>query len=316
MTLPGFPARPTTRFAPAPTGFLHLGHVVNALYVWGIAEATAGRVVLRIEDHDRGRCRPEYERALLEDLDWLGFEPWTPSTSELGGGPSPYRQSDSTDAYVSALGRLREEGLVYRCGCSRSTFRDWAPAHGHPWRGRGCPLDCRRRGLSEDAGPSIRVALGDGEESFEDLLVGRSVGLATDAGDLLVRDRGGNWTYPFCVVVDDIRHDVDLVVRGVDLLAATPPQLRLARLLGRRSPAAHAHHALARKPSGAKLSKADGDTAIRELRGAGWPAGRVLGEAAAAVGLVPPGREVVAADAAEVVYDALARPTTARMSAP
>ncbi|TMD31712.1 MAG: hypothetical protein E6I94_02775, partial [Chloroflexi bacterium] len=89
------PDRPTTRFAPAPTGYLHLGHVVNAIYVWGLARVAGGRVVLRVEDHDRGRCRPEYETAMLDDVDWLDFAPDGPSTDDLRRGPSAYRQSDS-----------------------------------------------------------------------------------------------------------------------------------------------------------------------------------------------------------------------------
>src|SRR5690242_19934763 len=101
------PPRPLTRFAPAPTGYLHLGHVVNAIHVWGIARALGGRVLLRLEDHDRTRCRPEYERAILEDLDWLGLEPDVGTPAELRAGPSPYRQSDSGAAYAEALGRLR-----------------------------------------------------------------------------------------------------------------------------------------------------------------------------------------------------------------
>src|SRR5262245_12349852 len=99
-----------TRFAPAPTGFLHLGHVVNAIYVWGIAQANGGRVLLRIEDHDRTRSRPEYEEAIGEDLHWLGFAADEPRV----------RQSERAALYESALEQLRRQGLVYACECSRS----------------------------------------------------------------------------------------------------------------------------------------------------------------------------------------------------
>src|SRR6185436_7248422 len=112
-TLAGrLPSAPLTRFAPAPTGHLHLGHVVNAIYVWGLARALGGRVLLRIEDHDRIRCRPDYERALFEDLAWLGFEPDT-------GLDPPLRQSETPQVYEDALDRLRESTLVYACDCSR-----------------------------------------------------------------------------------------------------------------------------------------------------------------------------------------------------
>ena len=307
---------PTTRFAPAPTGYLHLGHVANAIWAWGVAAARGGAVVLRIEDHDRQRCRPEYERALLDDLDWLGFVPTIPSTADLRAGPSPFRQSDCGTVYGDALDKLRRAGLVYACDCARSTFTAWAAANGRHWRGPGCPGACRERGLPERDGVGLRVVLGDGEEWADDLLAGRIGGAAAAEADLVVRDRHGNWTYHFAVVVDDIRHGVDLVVRGRDLLEATARQVRLGRLLGWPWPPLYAHHPLIRKPSGAKLSKADGDTGIRELRAAGATAAQVIGEAAAAIGLVGPGVELGAGDVGAVVYEALARPTTARMSAP
>ena len=138
-----------TRYAPAPTGYLHLGHVGNAIWVWGSAEAAGGRVLLRIEDHDRLRCRPEYDAALVEDLAWLGF------VADEG----PVRQSDDAGPYTAARDRLAEETLVYGCDCSRTTFETWAEAHGRRWHGPGCPGDCRRREL---AGPVLRVALGGG----------------------------------------------------------------------------------------------------------------------------------------------------------
>jgi glutamyl/glutaminyl-tRNA synthetase len=102
-----------SRFAPAPTGFLHLGHVVNAVYVWRETRARGGRVLLRIEDHDRQRSRPEYEAAILEDLAWLGFQ----------ADEAPVRQSERGAIYEEALERLRRQGLVYACGCSRGIAR-------------------------------------------------------------------------------------------------------------------------------------------------------------------------------------------------
>ncbi|HEU5203991.1 MAG TPA: glutamate--tRNA ligase family protein [Candidatus Limnocylindrales bacterium] len=119
-------------------------------------------------------------------------------------------------------------------------------------------------------------------------------------GDLLVRDRHGNWTYPYCVVVDDMRHEIDLVVRGEDLLDATARQIRLGRLLGREQPPAFYHHPLLRKPSGAKLSKSDGDSGVRDLRSRGLTAEDVLGAAAAAVGLLEGPRPLAAADVPEL----------------
>lgn len=279
------PPAPTTRFAPAPTGYLHLGHVVNALYTWGIAAATGGTVILRIEDHDRQRCRSGYETALLEDLEWLGFAPDRPAIAELRSGPSDLRQSDRGEVYAAAVERLRERDLVYACDCTRSTFAAWAHDHRRPWSGPGCPGSCSERRLEDRQGVGLRVRLGGGSEAFDDLRLGPREAVAAADGDLLVRDRHGNWTYHLCVVVDDARHGVDLVVRGEDLLDATARQLRLARFLGRDRMPGFLHHPLARKPGGAKLSKADGDTGVRELRAEGRTAAQVIGAAAAAVGL-------------------------------
>ena len=259
-----------TRFAPAPTGYLHLGHVANALWVWSQAAATERGVLLRIEDHDRTRSRPEFDAALLEDLAWLGF------VADAG----PVRQSDDPAAYLDALERLRGDGLVYGCDCSRSTFETWAHEHGRRWHGTGCPGGCRGRGIE---GPALRAALGGGSERWMDTLVGPCADEVGADGDLPVRDRDGNWTYGFSVVVDDLRQGIDLVVRGRDLLAATPDQIRLGRLLGREQQATFGHHSLVRRPDGSKLSKAAGDTGVRDLRGARRTAEEVVAMAAAAI---------------------------------
>jgi glutamyl/glutaminyl-tRNA synthetase len=273
-----------TRFAPAPTGFLHLGHVANAIFVWGLAAAARARVLLRIEDHDRERSRALFEAAILEDLDWLGFVP----------DAGPARQHVDPSPYLAAVERLRAAGLIYACDCTRSTFSTWASGHGHPWRGPGCPGTCRDRSLPDDPWLTLRVALGAGDEAWVDRMLGPRTGPVPLAGDLPVRDREGNWTYALCVVVDDLRQSVSLVIRGEDLAEATPGQIRLARLLGRPAPAAFAHHPLIRKPSGAKLSKGDGDTGVRELRAAGRRPADVIGEAAAAVGLLEAPRPIAA----------------------
>jgi glutamyl-Q tRNA(Asp) synthetase len=269
------PAAATTRFAPAPTGYLHLGHVANALWTWGVARATGGRVLLRLEDHDRLRSRALFDAAILEDLAWLGFVP----------DEGPLRQShpDALAAYAEAADRLRRDDLVYGCDCSRSTFRAWAEGAGRPWSGSGCPGGCRERGLE---GPIWRVALGDGSEAWLDGLAGSSSGVVAGAGgDLAIRDRHGQWTYGFCVVVDDVRQGVDVVVRGRDLLPATPAQIRLARRLGRTTGPTFVHHPLILRPDGSKLSKSAGDSGVRDLRAAGRSAGEVRSMAAAAVGL-------------------------------
>jgi glutamyl/glutaminyl-tRNA synthetase len=266
------PAR-LTRFAPAPTGYLHLGHVANAIWTWALARRSGADVLLRIEDHDRQRCRPEYDAALLEDLEWLGFR------ADLG----PVRQTDADAqiAYETSLALLRTAGLAYGCDCTRSTFARWAGEHGRAWSGAGCPGRCRERGV---AGPVVRVALGGGSETWTDRLAGQREGEVAPNGDLPARDRHGNWSYGFCVVVDDLRQGVDLVVRGEDLLDATAAHIRLGQRLGRANPPAFAHHPLVRRPDGSKLSKSAGDTGVRELRQSGGSPDDVIALAAQMTG--------------------------------
>jgi glutamyl/glutaminyl-tRNA synthetase len=258
--------------------------------VWGGARASGGGVLLRIEDHDRQRCRPEFDAALVEDLDWLGFVPDT--------GPVRQTDPDASAAYADALERLRSDGLAYGCSCTRSTFSEWAHTHGRAWRGPGCPGDCQATSMPET---TIRVALGGGTETWEDALLGRQVGEVGTGGDLVIRDRHGYWAYGFAVVVDDLRHGIDLVVRGRDLLDATAGQIRLSRALGRSDPLRFAHHALVRRPDGRKLSKADGATGIRDLRSAGWTPEAVIGATAASIGLVDAPLPMRAAEAAALV---------------
>ena len=266
-----------TRFAPAPTGWLHLGHVLNALYVWNTARATGCRVLLRIEDHDRERCRPEYERGILEDLDWLGFVPDVYPTHMFLSGRCEGRQSDRDEIYRDALNILIAQNLVYACDCTRRAVAAAAPAD--PAGELRYPGTCRDRNLPLTDGVGWRVRLPGGVETFDDGLVGRQVqSPAEQCGDVLVRDRLGNWTYQFAVTVDDWRQGVDLVIRGVDLLPSTGRQIQLGRLLGRDVPPAYMHHPLIMQAPGQKLSKSDGATAIRALRAAGWTRERIFAE--------------------------------------
>lgn len=279
------PRAPLTRFAPAPTGYLHLGHAANAVWVWGLARALDGRVLLRVEDHDRSRCRPEFESALLDDLDWLGLEPDVAPTADYRSGPCATRQSDRDELYARALATLRRAGLVYACDCSRKTLaRDAGdvPDVETPYNGR-----CRDRGLPPAPGRGLRVRLAPGTESFDDLRLGaQEQEPFAQCGDLLIQDRLGQWTYQFAVTVDDWLEGVDLIVRGEDLLSSTGRQLRLARLLGRTLPPCFLHHPLIRNPGGGKLSKANRDTGLRELRAGGARPDEVLGAAAHATGLL------------------------------
>ncbi|HEX5108451.1 MAG TPA: glutamate--tRNA ligase family protein [Vicinamibacterales bacterium] len=281
-------ATPITRYAPSPTGYLHLGHVVNAIYVWGLAGALGGSVVLRVEDHDRVRSRDEFERAILEDLDWLGFLRTDTRRTRQGVD----RQSEHDDVYALALDRLRARFHVYSCDCSRTDIG------GECYTGR-----CRDRRVPERPGTGLRLQLADGTEHFDDLLLGpQAQSPADQCGDLLVRDRHGQWTYQFAVTIDDLRQRITLVARGADLLSSTGRQLRLARMLveagasPRRPTPCYLHHPLIFGDDGLKLSKSTGSAGVRAMRQQGLSPPEVIGEAAAAVGLIARPRPVSAAD--------------------
>lgn len=283
---PDTPRHPLTRFAPAPTGYLHLGHAASAIWVWGVARALGGTVLLRIEDHDRGRCRPEYEQALLEDLEWLGLDPDLGLPAQYRAGRCEYRQSERGALYERELAHLTEAGHTYACDCSRRRLRESVvdiPNVETRYDGR-----CRTRGMVQAAGRGVRVRIEPGTERFVDLRLGPQAQAPSEqCGDLLVRDRLDQWTYQFAVTVDDWRQGVDLIVRGADLLESSGRQLRLAGFLGRTMLPRFLHHPLIMSTTGAKLSKAKHDTGLRELRAAGVAPGEVLGAAAAATGLLP-----------------------------
>ena len=301
IDLSSIPPNPVTRFAPSPTGRLHLGHAAHAVWTWGIARRVGARVLLRLEDHDRGRCRPEFERGILDDLAWLGLEPDERSRRSFDGGPSPFRQSDNDQRYRDALAALRAATAVYGCRCSRRVI---AAATGPVPEGvEPCyPGTCRGLGLPEGAGTAVRAVLPPTSVAFVDLLLGAVVQTpAHQCGDLLLRDGPGNWTYQFAVVVDDMAQGVNLVIRGADLLGSTGRQILLGRMLGRTEPARFLHHPLILAASGVKLSKRDRVPGIDQLRAEGRTPEDVLGMAAEATGLLSRPRPVGSAELAELV---------------
>jgi len=243
-------------------------------------------VLLRIEDHDRGRCRPEYERAIVEDLQWLGLV--------SGGTRRVLRQSDEDRAYGRAVIHLGRQSPVYACQCSRADIARRLRADGlEEWDELRYPGTCRELRLAPAEGLGIRVTIGEEAVSFEDLRLGpQRQTPAQQCGDILLRDATGNWTYQLCVTVDDMRQGVNLVVRGEDLLASTGRQIMLAHRLGRKEPALFLHHPLVSGGDGRKLSKRDGSTGIRVLRAAGKTPEAVLGEAAFRSGLITEPRPI------------------------
>ena len=270
------------RFAPSPTGRIHLGNARSALLGWLQARAAGGRFLLRIEDLDRARCRPAFLEDLYRDLAWLGLD-WD---------EPPLVQSQREDVYREALERLRREGRVYPCFCTRAEIARAASApHGLSDEGPRYPGTCatlppeqqEERGRSRP--PALRFHPLPGEWCFEDGLHGR-VCQDVDAavGDFVVRRNDGVASYQLAVVVDDAASGITDVLRGDDLLGSTPRQLQLYEALGHTAPRFW-HVPLVLGEDGKRLAKREGAFAIAELRERGLAVERVLGLLAAWSGL-------------------------------
>lgn len=287
-----------TRFAPSPTGYLHLGHVVNAIYVWGIAGALGGKVILRLENHDRVRCKAEYEQTLLDDLDWLGFVPDFGKTDEFREGKCIHRQSDLDERYEGAFLKLKKEGLIYACDCSRKSLQartGQAQAEEMAYDGH-----CRKRNLPFSAQHSIRLVLPEKEVTFFDHLEGLQIqNPAEQCGDIIIKDNHGNWSYQFCVSIDDIHDNINLIIRGMDILNSSGRQIILKQILEPKfdHEVQYLHHGLLTDENGRKLSKRDFDADIQTLRKSGIDASIVLGKAAFLAGLQDDERPIFAKDA-------------------
>jgi glutamyl-Q tRNA(Asp) synthetase len=258
-----------TRFAPSPTGHLHLGHAHSALVGWHRARAESGRFLLRIEDIDPARCRPEFEAAILEDLAWLGLD-WD--------GPVR-RQSEHLADYERALETLGGLGLIYPCFCSR---KDIAAAVSAPHGPEGpvYPGTCRnqsadlvqaRQARGEPYALRLDVAKSlarTGPLTFEDEREGVVAARPESLGDVVLARRDAPASYHLCVTVDDHLQGVTLVTRGVDLFHATHIHRLLQAILDLNVPT-YAHHLLLTNAAGERLSKRDGAVALRALRHAG-----------------------------------------------
>lgn len=268
-----------TRFAPSPTGFLHLGHVASAIYVWGIAELLNAEVIFRIEDHDRGRSRPEYLQAIIDDLTWLGF---IDSKTTLDVLQKTGRlQSAANLRYDHALGKL-DSSLLFFCECSRKDIREINSDS------QQYPGTCLPKHLGPPPPPrSLRMQLADKVFLFNDALKGPSANNPhTLEGAAILKDKQEQWSYTMAVVTDDIQEGVNLVIRGEDLFEATFTQLNLYEAF-EVPPPLYLHHPLIKDERGQKLSKRFLSEGVIKRRQAKEPAARVLGEAAYLVGLQP-----------------------------
>ena len=258
------------RFAPSPSGRMHLGNLFCALLSWLSVKSRGGEWILRIEDLDTARCRPEYVRQVEEDLRWLGLA-WDEGGS-AGGPDAPYFQSERTELYEAALARLRGMGLVYPCFCTRAQLHAASAPHRedgltvYPGTCRGLtPEDIARREAAGRKG-ALRLRVPEESITFTDGHLGEVTEyLPTDCGDFLLRRSDGLFAYQLAVVVDDAAMGVTEVVRGADLLSSTPRQLLLYRLLGETAPAFF-HFPLLLSPDGRRLSKRDGDLGLASLR--------------------------------------------------
>lgn len=281
------------RLAPSPTGALHLGNVRTFMVAWLRARALGGRVVLRIEDLDHPRDKPGAAAQAVEDLRWLGFD-WDEECV----------QSGRLDLYRAAVRRLHEAGLAYPCVCSR---RDVESAQSAPHAGEQLfyPGTCRGRfrtwaeaQAAKGASPCWRFRVGDDASvAFEDAFAGHvEQDVSRTLGDFpLARDEGGAG-YTLAVVVDDLEMGVTEVVRGDDLLAATPAQILVARALGAKRELGYCHVPLVVGPDGLRLAKRHGDTRVAAYRERGVSARRIVGFLAASCGWCEEGEEIALAD--------------------
>jgi glutamyl-Q tRNA(Asp) synthetase len=268
-----------TRFAPSPTGYLHLGHAFSAFNAWKRARSAGGRFLLRLEDIDPGRCRPHFAEAILEDLRWLGLD-WD--------GP-PRIQAEHLTDYQAVLDELRDRHLTYPCFCTRADIaREIAASAGAPHAADGTPLypgTCRRLSPAERA---TRIAAGEQfalrldmaaalqpHLSHEEEAEGRIACHPEQFGDVVLARKDAPASYHLCVTHDDALQGVTLVIRGQDLQLATSLHRLLQTLMGWRVPA-YAHHHLLTDPMGRRLAKRDKAMTLRSLRAEGVSARAII----------------------------------------
>ena len=279
------------RFAPSPTGDLHLGNLRTALAAWLFARAAGSRFLVRMEDLDRHQSSAEHERSQLRDLAALGLD-WDGEV---------VRQSERFDLYEEAIDRLTEAGLTYPCYCTRREIREASAApHGEAAPEGAYPGTCRRLTAAERAGreadgrpPALRLRVGDGGSppvtvEVIDELAGP---VRTVVDDLVLRRNDGVPAYNLAVVVDDAEQGIEQVVRGDDLLSSSPRQRHLGRLLG-LSAVRYAHVPLVLNASGQRLAKRDGAVTLAGRRELGESPADVLSQLAGSLGLADPGELV------------------------
>ncbi len=273
----------TTRFAPSPTGELHVGSAWAALASWLVARASGGRVIVRMEDLDAPRVVEGAAERILHDLAWLGLD-WDEGPP-VGGPNAPYAQSQRTALYEAALDVLRAQGVVYPCDCSRTDIQRAASAP-HAGEEAVYPGTCQKgdplRLMKRPAAMRLRVT--DCRVRIEDRVCGvLEQDVEKDVGDFVLRRGDGVFAYQLAVVVDDAAMGVSDVVRGFDLWSSTPRQVHLFERLGLNVPR-YWHVPIVLGPDGERLAKRRPSSRIGELRRAGIAAEEIVGELAFGLG--------------------------------
>ena len=269
------------RFAPSPSGRMHLGNLWSCLLAWLSARSAGGQMVLRLEDLDPDRCRREYCDQVMRDLEWLGLD-WD---------GQPVYQSRRSHLYAQAFRALEEQGLLYPCYCTRAQRLAASAPHRSDgvqvYDGRCRTLTAEQRAeLGRLRAPAWRVMVPEEEISFTDRVQGPyGENLARDCGDFILRRSDGVYAYQLAVVVDDGEMGVTQVVRGSDLLSSTPRQLWLQSRLGLPHPE-YGHVPLLLSPDGRRLAKRDRDLELGQLQ-ARFSAPELVGLLAHAAGLIP-----------------------------
>ncbi len=275
------------RFAPSPSGRMHMGNAFSCLLAWLSVRSAGGRIVLRHEDLDPNRCRRTYADQIEDDLHWMGLD-WDEGGSN---GGEQYFQSSRREIYESCLESLREKGLVYPCFCSRADLHAASAPHASDgtllYAGTCRDLsETRCRELSARRSPALRARVPGETVSFQDGLQGLySLQLDRDCGDFILRRSDGVHAYQLAAVVDDALMGVTQVVRGRDLLSSTPWQLWLQQVLGFPHPEYY-HVPLLVASDGRRLSKRDGDMDLGAVRASGLAPESVTGRLAFWAGLI------------------------------
>lgn len=277
---------PVGRFAPSPSGRMHLGNIYTAVLSWLSVKSRGGKWILRIEDLDPQRSKLQYTRQIEDDLLWLGLE-WDEGGLDGRGDNGPYLQSQRHEFYEEALERLKSTGLCYPCHCTRADILATQAPHESDGRVvyKGT---CRPQELpsiyKESPGAAIRLAVADRDIVFRDRIKGlQKVNLASHCGDFVLRRGDGAWSYQLAVVVDDALMGVTEVMRGDDLLLSAAQQIYLFELLGYKAPE-YAHVPLVTNDSGIRLSKRDKSFSMEAMRTLYSPR-QILGQVAWRAGL-------------------------------